>query len=56
MARALEAGCSDGGVAAAPVAAPMAAERPISGQNRYEAANSRRISHAQPLASCGSGR
>ncbi len=60
MARALEAGRNDGGVAVTPMAADMAAdlaaERPVSGQNRHEAANSRRISHVQPLASCGSGR
>jgi len=60
MARALEAGCNDGGVAAAlmeaDMSADLAAERPISGQNRYETANSRPISHAQPLASRGSGR
>jgi len=64
MARALEAGCNDCGVAAAlmeadmsaDLAADLVAERWISGQNRYEAANSRPISRAQPLASRGSGR
>jgi len=56
MARVFEAGCNDGGLAAAPMAADMAAERPGSGQNRHEGANSRRIRRAQPLASRGFGR